>query len=134
MTCSAHDDDPVTQRFARGDLPRLRRLVERAGRRLGLSPTRTDDLVLVVNEIATNAIRHGGGSGTLTMVSQPDGVSVEVRDCGPGLPAHTREEPPTATATSIGGRGLWIVRRRCRRLSIASSEHGVAVRFFMPCT
>lgn len=132
MRCSAHDDDLVTQRFARGDLQRIRRLVERAGRRLGLSPTRTDDLVLVVNEIATNAIRHGGGSGTLTMVSRSDGVSVEVRDRGPGLPAHTRGELPAAT--SIGGRGLWIVRRRCRCLSIASSEHGVAVRFFMPCT
>ncbi len=132
MTRSAHDDDLVTQRFARGDLQRIRRLVERAGRRLGLSPARTDDLVLVVNEIATNAIRHGGGSGTLTMVSRSDGVSVEVRDRGPGLTAHTRDELPTAT--SIGGRGLWIVRRRCRCLSIASSEHGVAVRFFMPCT
>ena len=132
MTRSAHDDDPVTQRFARGDLGRIRRLVERAGPRLGLSPTRTDDLVLVVNEIATNAIRHGGGSGTLTMVSQSDGVSVEVRDCGPGLPAYGSDELPTAT--SIGGRGLWIVRRRCRCLSIASSERGVAVRFFMPCT
>jgi anti-sigma regulatory factor (Ser/Thr protein kinase) len=132
MTCGAHDDDPVTQRFDRGDLQRIRRLVERAGRRLGLSPTRTDDLVLVVNEIATNAIRHGGGRGTLTMVSRSDGVSVEVRDCGPGLPRHTRDELPAET--SIGGRGLWIVRRLCRCLSIASSEHGVAVRFFMPRT
>ena len=132
MRVSAHCDQPVTARFTRGDLHRVRRLVECTGRSVGLSPNRTDDLVLAVSEIATNAIRHGGGSGTLTVVSQSDGVSIEVCDSGPGLPTRAPGELPTAT--SIGGRGLWIVRRLCHRLSIASSERGVAVRFFMPCT
>jgi serine/threonine-protein kinase RsbW len=132
MTVSAQSGRSVTERFTRGDLHRVRRLVECTGRSVGLSPIRTDDLVLAVSEIATNAIRHGGGSGTLTMVSRSDGVSVEVCDSGPGLTARAPGELPTAT--SIGGRGLWIVRRLCHRLSIASSERGVAVRFFMPCT
>ena len=132
MTCNTHHSEHVTARFAREDLYRLRRLVERAGCSVGLSPTRTDDLVLAVSEVATNAVRHGGGGGTLTMISRADGVSVEVRDSGPGLPAPAREEFPAPT--SISGRGLGIVRRLCQCLSIASSERGVAVRFFMPCT
>jgi serine/threonine-protein kinase RsbW len=132
MTVNAHDNHRVRERFVLSDLRRVRRLVECAGRSVGLSPTRTDDLVLAVSEIATNAIRHGGGSGTLTMVPQADGVCVEVCDSGPGLTAQAPGELPTAT--SIGGRGLWIVRRLCDRLSITSSERGVAVRFFMPCT
>jgi serine/threonine-protein kinase RsbW len=132
MTGSAHRHERVTERFARDDLHRVRRLVERAGCSVGLSPTRTDDLVLAVNEIATNAIRHGGGSGTLTMFPRAGGMSVEVRDCGPGLPAQAQHELPAPT--SIGGRGLWIARRLCRRMSIASSDRGVAVRLFMPRT
>jgi anti-sigma regulatory factor (Ser/Thr protein kinase) len=131
MTGTAHHHLRLTARFGRDDLHRVRRLVERAGSSVGLSPTRTDDLVLAVSEIATNAIRHGGGRGTLTMVSWSDGVSVEVRDSGPGLPGAAPESLPAAT--SSGGRGLAIVRRLCRRLSIASSERGVAVRFFIPC-
>jgi anti-sigma regulatory factor (Ser/Thr protein kinase) len=131
MTGNAHHNKRVTERFTRDDLRRIRRLVERAGCSVGLSPTRTDDLVLAVSEIATNAIRHGGGSGTLTMVARSDGVSIEVRDSGPGLPVPAQEEVPGPT--SIGGRGLWIVRRLSLSLSIASSEQGVAVRFFVPC-
>jgi anti-sigma regulatory factor (Ser/Thr protein kinase) len=132
VTGDTHHLEHVTARFARDDLHRLRRLARRAGHSVGLSPTRTDDLVLAVSEIATNAIRHGGGSGMLTMTPRADGVSVEVCDCGPGLPALAPDELPAPT--SIGGRGLGIVRRVCRGLSIASSEHGVAVRFFVPST
>ena len=49
----------------RGLRPRgLRHLVAARARAAGLGRVRGEDIVLAVNEIATNSIRHGGGSGT----------------------------------------------------------------------
>ena len=73
---SAHVDDLMDARchrrgraracdFAPGDLRRLRETVGRwAERRRPVATDRRDDLALVVHELATNSIRHGGGAGT----------------------------------------------------------------------
>lgn len=81
-------------------------------------------LVLVVSELVTNAVQHGGPPIELWLTQNGDRVSVEVRDSGP-LPdlaalsaSHalsnattgTSPGPPTGTGDpSLGGRGLMIV-------------------------
>ena len=46
-----------------GDPGPVRQFAAAQGARLGLTPAKIDDLVLAVNEVATNAIRHGAGHG-----------------------------------------------------------------------
>ena len=89
------------------DLTLLRwQVAETARRRCpALSPERRDDLVLVVNELATNAIRYGGGGPVnITVTAGDDAVSVRVYD-GVATPPLLRD-PDEATED---GRGLRLV-------------------------
>src|SRR5262249_41510308 len=58
----------------------LRAAVGRRATRAGLSPSRRDDVVLAVDELATNSIRHGGGAGTLLMWETAAALVCEVTD------------------------------------------------------
>lgn len=124
----AHPPEPelLSEDFTVNDLPRLRSLVARAAMLAGLTARVIEDLVTAVNEIATNAIRYAGGRGRITISSFARGVSVEISDHGPGLPANLRAERPAPEAT--GGRGIWMARRLCERMAISSSPYGVTVR------
>ena len=73
----------------------------------------TDDVVLALNEAATNAVLYGssGGQPVAVVVHVNDHwVEASVLDHGPqpptGLPAATDTDAPGA-----GGRGLWLLRR-----------------------
>src|SRR5271165_6329956 len=48
----------------------------------GLGVERTEELVLAVDELASNSIRHGGGAGTLRWWREQDELLCEVRDGG----------------------------------------------------
>jgi serine/threonine-protein kinase RsbW len=70
-----------------------------------------DDVVLALNEVATNAVLHGssGGQPIQVVVHVSDGwVEASVLDHGPqpppGLPADSDE-------LGAGGRGLWLLGR-----------------------
>jgi anti-sigma regulatory factor (Ser/Thr protein kinase) len=70
-----------------------------------ISSARLDDLLLVVSELATNAIRHGGGGLISVMVSAlADGISLRVYD-GTTVPPRLKD-PDEATEE---GRGLRLV-------------------------
>ncbi|GAA1522116.1 ATP-binding protein [Streptomyces albidochromogenes] len=71
------------------------------------SPDLADTLVLVVSELVTNALRHGGGRYTLELSAGPDTVSVAVSDPSPTPP---REVAPDLNGGS-GGFGWHMVRR-----------------------
>ena len=84
------------------------------------------DLVLTVHELASNSIRHGGGSGTLLIWRHADAVVCEVRDRGHiDDPLAGRVEPPSAAE---GGRGLWMANHLCELVQIRSYADGGAVR------
>lgn len=114
--------------FTIGDLHRLRGMVAQAARAVGLSGRRTEDLVLAVNEVAVNAIQYAGG-GSVVVEHDNDEVAVEVSDHGPGLPDDLPADRPAPDA--VAGRGLWMARRLCQRLKIASTPAGVTVRLNM---
>src|SRR5580698_8204187 len=83
-------DDPLppvsahahSLRFQTENLREVRRVVAAEAAHAGLSPARSADLVLAVNEIATNSLLHGGGCGTLWVWSEPEAVLCEVHDAG----------------------------------------------------
>ncbi|MBT2400877.1 ATP-binding protein [Streptomyces sp. ISL-100] len=66
-----------------------------------------DTLVLVVSELVTNAVRHGGGRYTLELSAGPDAVSAAVSDPNPSPP---REVTPDLNGGS-GGFGWHMVHR-----------------------
>ncbi|WP_392895583.1 ATP-binding protein [Streptomyces sp. LN699] len=47
---------------------------------------RADTVVLVVSELVTNALRHGGGTHTLLLTAHPDTIEVAVDDSSPRVP------------------------------------------------
>lgn len=110
-------------------LTSLRAVVARRGARAGLTPQRREDLVLAINELATNSIRHGGGAGTLTIWETSSALVCEVTDAGRiDHPLAGRELP---TPGQIGRYGLWIVNRLCDLVEQRTLPHGNLVRVSM---
>ena len=93
----------------------------------GMDAEQVDGFAVAVNEIMTNAVRHGGGSGQLRLWC--DGrVLCEVDDRGPGFDAgpHLRRTERPAPS-SRGGLGLWLARQTSDDLAIESGPTGTTV-------
>jgi len=115
--------------FGPGSLARLRALVAEHGAAAGLAPARIGDLVLAVDEIATNSLRHGGGRGTLRIWRDAAAVVCEVRDAGRIQdPMVGRERPPP---DRDGGRGLWLANQLCDLVQLRSFPTGAVVRLHL---
>ncbi len=113
--------------FDQSGLCALRAAVAAHAAALGADGGLVDDLVLVAHELATNAVRHGGGHGRLRLSRQDDRLRCEVSDSGPGMaePARVGTRPVAHAAT--GGRGLWIVRRMVGQLGVRTGPAGTIV-------
>jgi serine/threonine-protein kinase RsbW len=111
-----------------GQLPAVRRQVADVARRCGLTPERVSDWVTAVNELMTNAVRHGGDAGHVR-VWDNGGLICEVRDNGRGFSATDHVRPRNRPALSAaGGMGLWIAQQMTDDLQIDSSSAGTVVR------
>ena len=73
------------------------------------------ELSAVVEELATNALRHGGGEALVSVAVGPAGWTVEVEDRGPGL---SRKQ-------SLGT-GLMQVQQLSSRLELTNRRGGGA--------
>jgi anti-sigma regulatory factor (Ser/Thr protein kinase) len=114
-------DNSVEVSFGVADLPELRRLVGSTALSAGLTGQRAEDLVLAVNEIATNALIHGRPPATLRIRSAGRELVCEVSDAGEGIKDVLAGQlaPP---ATSLRGRGLWITRLLCDAVEVGNGE------------
>lgn len=111
--------------FGRTDLPALRRLVADIATAGGLSDEHAADVVLAVNELASNSIEHGPGSGRLRLWTG-DGVIAEVTDHGRmDLPFPGMELPPPEGAR---GRGLWLASELSDVLQVWADNQGTVIR------
>jgi len=114
--------------FVATGLADLRHLVERVAARAGLGPDRGADLVLAVNELASNSVEHGPGSGRFRARAGPGRpVVAEITDHGgemdapfPGLVL-----PPPEGAR---GRGLWLASELCDVLQVWSDADVTVIR------
>src|SRR4051794_12105654 len=92
----------------------------------GTDPDRIDGLVLAVDEVVTNALRHGGGRGIVRAWSENGGMVCEVSDAGTiSDPLVGRLRPDLHRHD---GRGLWIANHFCDLVQIRSSPAGTVVR------
>ena len=67
----------------------------------------TEDAVLAVSELTTNAVLHGAAPMSVTLHRDPDQLRIVVHDSGHGVVLRV---PQTAPETAERGRGLAIVR------------------------
>lgn len=93
-----------------------------------------DDVVLIMSELATNAVRAAGHRVEVEVLHADTGVTVEVRDDGPGLPAATAASLAARAPETHGRHGLLLVARISDELSAASDESGTLVRARCPTT
>ena len=86
-----------------------------------------DRAMLLVSELVTNSVRHGGGGGVLRVWRDGDALVCEVRDGGRlGDPLAGRRRP---TLEQPDGRGLWLANQLCDLVQLRSSAGGTVVRF-----
>jgi anti-sigma regulatory factor (Ser/Thr protein kinase) len=69
-----------------------------------LSADQSDDVLLVVDELVTNAVVHGGGPIGLSLDLIDQTVRIEVADSSSQMPAQRQ-----ASTTRDGGRGIALV-------------------------
>ena len=119
-------DDAEAHLFERGELGDLRAAVSRFAFRAGLAPDRVDDLVVAVNEITTNSVRHAGGGGRLRLWTEGDRVVCEITDAGRITSPMIGRLPPAMT--TVNGRGLWMANQLCDLVQIRSSAAGSTIR------
>ncbi|MFJ2747318.1 ATP-binding protein [Streptomyces sp. NPDC087297] len=79
-----------------------------------------DDVLLVVSELVTNAVRHAPGPFVLGLGLVPGGIEISVRDTSP-RPPHSR------TPDRTGGRGWTIVQALARRVRVVPCHDGKTV-------
>lgn len=85
----------------------------------GVDPDDVYAIQLMVSELATNCVRHGGTPFDIMIDVRPEEVRVEVTDSGPGEPTVCSPSPTDPT-----GRGLRIVDRLSENWGVeTSSEH-----------
>jgi anti-sigma regulatory factor (Ser/Thr protein kinase) len=90
------------------------------------------DAVLVLSELVSNAIKHAAplpsGEIQVRWDLNDDRLHLEITDGG----AMTRPHPSNAAVSSLGGRGLDIVRSICRSWGVTEKEGAVTVWADLP--
>ena len=124
----------VPDRAAALEVP-LSRSLREARRRLstvtasaGFDRERSDELTLAINEVATNALKHGRGPGLIQVWADANGLTCVVSDQGAGVSPQAGFRPPPQGSTS--GYGLWLSRRIFDRVDTVADSDGFRVTLF----
>ena len=88
-----------------------------------------EDYLLAVDEMTSNAVRHGKPPVSLRLWIGDDRIVCSIDDRGPGLadpfagygPAHGED-------LSRGGMGLWLARQLCDHVDLSADDDGARVR------
>jgi anti-sigma regulatory factor (Ser/Thr protein kinase) len=97
----------------------------------GMLPTPIrDDVLLLVSELVTNAVRHAGGGPErplhVQLLRGPRWVVVAVADEGPGFTWHPTSPP---AGNESGGWGLFLVDQIADRWGVECTTSGSCVWF-----
>ncbi|MBV9161194.1 MAG: sensor histidine kinase [Pseudonocardiales bacterium] len=111
-------------------LATLRVFVTSHASHAGVAPESVEQFVQAVDEVATNAIEHGGGSAVLQLWIDPNTMVCEISDTGTGLRDPLAGQlPPDHFAA--GGHGLWLARQLSDLLELHSDPAGTTVRLYL---
>jgi anti-sigma regulatory factor (Ser/Thr protein kinase) len=124
----------VSMRFARDPLP-VRQFVAEHARLLGLPASRLSDLMIATNEVATNAIKHGGGRGLVQLWREGDRLVCEITDPGTGdLPPDELLGIHPGQPGADHGHGLWLTRQLIDLMAVRTNQPGTSIRLYMRLT
>ncbi|HEX8085291.1 MAG TPA: ATP-binding protein [Solirubrobacteraceae bacterium] len=115
----------VELRFRHASRPaaigRARHEVEDVLTAADLDPRTSGDLMLLVSELVTNAVRHARGDEfEVRLDVRPDLLRLEVHDAGEGFDPQI-----SPSDDGSGGYGLFIVDRLADRWGVERDPHGV---------
>jgi anti-sigma regulatory factor (Ser/Thr protein kinase) len=89
-----------------------------------------EEIVLAVDEAATNAILYGSGAGQPVKVAvdvKADWVEATILDHGPAPPPPPRSAGGGPEALGTHGRGLWLLRRLVDEVRLERVRRGTRV-------
>jgi serine/threonine-protein kinase RsbW len=95
----------------------------------GVSDEVADDVVLALNEVATNAVLYGSSGGQpveILVHVDDDWVEASVLDHGPEPPPGLPADADTGELPA-GGRGLWLLRRLVDEVRVERVKLGTRV-------
>lgn len=122
----AHPPHAVVLPFGLQDLINVRALISTCATKARMSCERVADLVLAVNELATNTIRHAGGRGVLRIWQTPASLVCQIED--PGHIADPLAGRRIPQPDAAGGVGLWTVNQVCELVEVRSTAAGTTIR------
>jgi anti-sigma regulatory factor (Ser/Thr protein kinase) len=118
--------DSLVRDFTLDDLTAVRHEIERFAAGHGLADLALYRFVVAVNELTTNAVRHGGGAGLLELRHVDAVLHCRVVDHGSGMPPVRHDATPPALR-ALSGRGLWLARQNAASIDIDSRPSGTSV-------
>jgi anti-sigma regulatory factor (Ser/Thr protein kinase) len=130
-TAAAPPDALFERDFTAEDVTGLRHDFRRQAEAAGLLADALDDFVTAVNELVTNAVRHGGGRGTVRLTFKIDTLIADVSDNGEGFTGRLPVTSGPPAPDRPGGRGILLARLLTDTLMISDSPDGVTVTVTM---
>ncbi|MEU4642246.1 ATP-binding protein [Micromonospora sp. NPDC023814] len=118
----------IAEAFDQAQVTELRHSVTSCAHTAGLAGQRLDDFVLAVNELITNAVRHGGGRGWLRLWRQSGLLVCEVSDHGGGISKQRLGDRARPAPDTAGGWGLWLARELSDSMEVETGAAGTTVR------
>jgi len=119
-------DGALTIVFGIDDLAAMRAAVNGFAQRAALAPDARNDLVIAVNEVATNAIKYAPDDGVLRVWSSGAALICQLEDRGHiGDPLAGRHRPAPGVQ---GGVGLWMVNQLCDLVQTRTTPAGTTIR------
>jgi anti-sigma regulatory factor (Ser/Thr protein kinase) len=110
------------------ELSSLRRFAQDYAVRVGLDARRQVELVLVVTELATNGIEHGGGLATVALYADREQLVCQVSDTGRPVPPDPAGAGGSTIPRQFRGHGLLMVNHLADLVRVHSSPEGTVVR------
>lgn len=109
--------------------------VETIGQRENLSDELVDRVKLALSEAASNAIVHGNREDRTKQIEivvtlDPGTLRIDVRDQGEGFdPSATPDPVREENLLETGGRGLFLIREFCDKVTYGDEGRCVTLRF-----
>lgn len=128
VVCDPLEEDPAAIDLIDPQVGAVRHRVTNLAATVGLASGDTDNLVVAVSEVATNALGHGRPPVRVRGWGSPGRVVVAVGDAGPGPEDPLAGLRPVSSDAEGSGFGLWIAHQLCSEIAMATTEAGFTVR------